>query len=353
MIYTCNEFSLYAAVKVIEGLGDENKIRKIHLHLDYSEMEGMRKLGKELTKLVSLCHRLAEVEFDFYGPYDGGEWSAETAKMARDAFDAFWEMLAHRLKKMTISYNDADMFFGHKHWSSNKFLRIEELKPQQELTGGYIRNITENMLSLKKLTIETNTFESVDYLNNLPCLEELSWSYFDEESCATRDANKRIFDRFIRSRGTKLKKLELKVPFQHEQFFEHLPEMCPSMRHVGVHLSGTTKRPFQMKSLTMLHMLRKVSLGCKLSESELDDLVMKCPKLTTIKFYVPSFEKPCLGSMKTKMSNYAKCHPRRKLTAKVRFCGGSYFNEFDETKEDNVTFYIDNGRQINDYWEDD
>lgn len=356
MIYTCNEFSLYAAVKVVTGLGVDNRIKKIHLHLDYSEMEGMKKMGNELVKLVQLCPCLVEVEFDFYGPYDGGEWSAdalELANMARDSFDAFWLEMAARLKKMTISYNDADMFFGHKHWTSNTFVKLEELKPHQELTGGYIRNIVENMPVLRKLAIETNAFEPFEHLISSSCLEELSWSYFAEESCSTRDANKRTFDRFLRTRGKRLKKLELKIPFQQENFFSNLSELCPNIRHVGIHLSGTTKRPFQITSLTCLPRLRKVSLACKLAEWELNQLLISCPKLTTIKFYIPSFEKSSLTSLKANISNYAKYHPLRKMVIKIRFCGGSYFNEFDQTLDNNCIFYIDNGRQLNDYWEDD
>lgn len=352
MIYTCSEFSLYAALKFARAM-EENRIRKIDLHLDHTDLEGLAVLGKHLLELVNLCSHLSEVAFVFYGPYDGGEWSADASRDARVAFDDFWQALALKLRKLTISYNDADIFFGHRHFTSNRFQLLEELTPQQELTGGYIGNIAANMPCLRKLTIETDCLEYIDHLTELDQLEEISWCYFTEENDRHREQNKRTFDKFIRKRGSGLKKLELKIPFQVPDFFELISiEHCPKLRCTNVNLSGTTKRHFCIDSVTSIYRIRKLSLTCKLELKQIEAIFQRCQKLKKLSFYIPAYEKANLPKIKQLVMDFVNQHPRRAIEIKQRFCGGSYITEFEKAIENNCTFYLDNGRQISDFWED-
>ncbi|KAI1278403.1 hypothetical protein HDE_14313 [Halotydeus destructor] len=351
MIYSCSEFALYAAIKFLESLGTQNLIKKLELHLDYNELEGMLKLGQKLTQLCSMCHMLTSIDFVFYGPYDGGDWLSESSFDAKESFEKLWLCLVTKVIKMKISYNDADVFFGHRHWTAYQFDNLEELTPP-ELTGGYIRNIAENCPNLKKLVIETKSLQPLEHLLCLKKLTDLSWQYFDEESDSQRAKNKIIFDRFIRANGHNLKKLEMKIPFQSNDFFDLLPEFCPNLMNMAISLSGTPKRRFDIESIIKIPSIRKVSLACKIDIVQLDKIINKCPKIKLLKFYLPSYEKTNLSVIKDLLQAYATSHPKRKIDVKIKYCGGAYFTEFIKTIDDNLTLYTDNGRQVNDYWDE-
>lgn len=356
-VYPSSGFGLSAANCFVAGLGPDNQIKKIALQIDFGMHCAMRELGERLTSLTSKCSRLRDMSLTMYGPFqlpEELEAPSKAREETRESFEKMWDDIRVKLVRMDISYNDAELFFGTSHWTCKQFTNLQQLVPP-ELSGGFIRNISENCPQLRSLTIKAKEMWTLKYLLELRHLEQLTWSYFDEESDERREENLVTMTEFLKANGRQLTKLDLRIPVQDARFFNCIRRYCTKMKNLSLVLDGTLRKGFDpIETVAGLTGLRKLNLGCcKLDVQDIEEILQRSHKLKKFKFYVPIFERANVPAIKQLFLDYAKRWPKRKITVKLRYCGGNYYTEYEKEVVDNLHLNIDDGCNMTDYWDDD
>ena len=174
-------------------------------------------------------------------------------------------------------------------------------------------------------------------------LTDLTFNYHSLESRTKRDANQEIFEQFLDCCGSKLTKLELKIPFQRSDFFNSVQTKCPKLKHTVIKVRGTPTF-FDGTEFTNVPKLRKVHLDLTIRKSQLRNLLNTCDKLRKLRFnnveHDPEYVKL---QLKPLIIEYSNKHPRRLMDVYVRLQGEDCYRHHDDTIDGMLRMKIEKG----------
>lgn len=353
MIRCSNRSDLHLATAILKALGNTNQVKRIKLDIGIYNLFGheLELLVHDLIELVTSAPQLKTLELMCYGTEDDLEF-ATTAFRSRlreikQEFTKFWEVVRKTVKNLDLKFSAADLFFGNQHWTMYKFEKLEKLDMgmgvEDVLTGGYIKNISENMPALKRLQIRTDKFCWISHLSKLTQLEDFQYDCYDEnETDLVRKENCKDFHKFISSCGKKLRTLGLDIPHQRPEFLATINESCPGLKKVTLNIKGFHYRDGFSVSSVFVKNLRSFTCEARITVDGFKSLLTNCDKLRTIKFGFLHFDEEHREGYKSLIIDYGKRNARRAITVNLERLGDDSWHYPVARYFGNVTIELDN-----------
>lgn len=348
LIQSDSDWKAFVVVEILRRLKEPNQVKRMDLKLNIDVLDESWSAAEKLAEIIDLCPELEDLELNFYGYRE--ESSGDVYRRTREGYEKFWTAIGNRkIKTLDIDYYKfPGPLLGVNHWMARSFEHLEKLYARMTLSNGLIACMPDNMKLIKDLQVITEDFNSLESFMQLEHLEILNWEYFNEESTfQQKRRNKVLFNRFLKRRGNQLKELTLEIPFQEEEFFKHVPKLCPNLKLVILDLLGVNFTRFNVKSVISLPNLRRLCLNCKLSTDEVREILANCPKLYRLDFSIPLYGQEEIPVLIELITNYRNSHANT-FKSEITFCGNaSRYANYKQEGEGRFSLRIDDKSAAN------